>query len=69
MRIKKIGNLFGATGGSFAGNIYDPEGLAPTLNTAEGGYREPMILEIYEDGIRNQSVTGQEGRDSESKLV
>lgn len=48
MRIKKIGNLFGATGGSFAGNIYDPSGLAPTLNMAEGGYREPMILEIYE---------------------
>ena len=23
-------------------------GLAPTLNMAEGGYREPMILEIYE---------------------
>lgn len=46
-RIMKIGNLFGATGGSFAGNIYDPAGLCPTINTAGGGMREPMIIEVY----------------------
>lgn len=45
MKLIRIGNLFGATGGSFAGNIYDPEGICPTINTAGGGYREPMILE------------------------
>lgn len=48
-RIRKIGNLFGATGGSFAGNIYDPAGLCPTINTAGGGMREPMIIEVYEE--------------------
>lgn len=48
MRLIRIGNLFGATGGSFAGNIYDVDGLCPTINTAGGGYREPMILESYE---------------------
>lgn len=50
MKIKRIGNLFGATGGSFAGNIYDPEGLCPTINTAGGGMREPMILEYEAHG-------------------
>lgn len=48
IRIDKVGNIFGATGGSFAGNIYNPEGLCPTINTAGGGYREPMIIEFYE---------------------
>ena len=49
MTIRKIGNLFGATGGSYAGNIYDPEGLCPTINCSGGGWREPMIMEVYED--------------------
>lgn len=48
IKINKLGNLWGATGGSFAGNIYGVNGLAPTVNTAGGGYREPMILEVYE---------------------
>ena len=57
-KINKVGNLFGATGGSFAGNIYNPDGLAPTLNTSGGGYREPMIVEVYEESIRNIKVEG-----------
>jgi hypothetical protein len=48
-RIVRVGNLFGATGGSFAGNIYAPDGLCPTINTAGGGMREPMIIEVYDD--------------------
>lgn len=48
-RIKRVGNLFGATGGSFAGNIYDSRGLCPTINCSGGGWREPMIIEVYED--------------------
>lgn len=44
-REKRIGNIFGATGGNYAGNVYDQEYLAPTINTCEGGYREPMIIE------------------------
>lgn len=55
MKILRIGNIFGATGGSFAGNVYDVRGLAPTINTSGGGYREPMILE-YEYG-RNHCKT------------
>lgn len=57
-RIIKIGNLFGATGGSFAGNIYHPLGLCPTINCMGGGLREPMII-CYED-IRTVKDKGQE---------
>lgn len=49
-RLIRIGNLFGHTGGSFAGNIYGIEGLCPTINTAGGGMREPMILEYEAHG-------------------
>lgn len=45
----KIGNLFGATGGNFAGNVYDISGFAPTVNTCGGGYREPLVLEVDND--------------------
>lgn len=44
-RENKIGNIFGATGGNYAGNVYDQNYIAPTLNTCGGGYREPMIIE------------------------
>ena len=57
-RINRVGNLFGATGGSFAGNIYHPDGLCPTINTAGGGMREPMIIEVYEDGVRSEQDQG-----------
>ena len=36
-RTIRIGNLYGFTGGSFAGMIYSPDGLCPTINTAGGG--------------------------------
>ena len=51
-REKKIGNIFGATGGNYAGNVYDQNYLAPALNTAQGGYREPIIIE-YERTNKN----------------
>lgn len=34
---KRLGNLNGHTGGSFAYMVYDSEGLAPTLNCMGGG--------------------------------
>ena len=52
LRLIRIGNIFGATGGSFAGNIHSPDGLCPTINTSGGGYREPMIIETYEQDNR-----------------
>ena len=42
----RLGNIFGFTGGSFAGLVYDPKGLAPTVNTAQGGLRMPLIIEV-----------------------
>ena len=41
----RIGNIYGATGGNFAGNVYDQNGIAPTINTCGGEGREPMIIE------------------------
>ena len=48
LREMKIGNLFGATGGNYAGNVYDVRYLAPCLNSMGGGMRMPLIVE--EDG-------------------
>ena len=42
-REKRLGNLFGATGGNYAGNVYDKDYLAPTINSCGGGYREPIV--------------------------
>ena len=42
---KKIGNIFGFTGGNYAGNVYDKDHLSPTLNTMQGGCKQPMIIE------------------------
>lgn len=45
MEVKRLGNIFGYTGGNFAGNVYDKLSLSPTLNTIQGGNRQPMIID------------------------
>lgn len=47
--VKRLGSIFGHTGGSFAGLVYDPDGIAPTVNTAQGGLRMPLIIEVEDD--------------------
>lgn len=42
---RKIGNIFGFSGGNYAGNVYDKCHLSPTLNTMQGGCKQPMIVE------------------------
>lgn len=42
---QKIGNIFGFSGGNYAGNVYDKNYLSPTLNTMQGGCKQPMIVE------------------------
>jgi DNA (cytosine-5)-methyltransferase 1 len=42
---KKLGNLYGYTGGNFAGNVYEKEGLCPSILTMQGGGKQPMITE------------------------
>ena len=41
----RLGNIFGYTGGNYAGNVYDKDHLSPTLNTMQGGCKQPMIIE------------------------
>lgn len=41
---KRIGNIFGATGGNYAGMVYDKDYLSPTLSAMTGGCRQPMIV-------------------------
>ncbi len=40
----RLGNIYGFTGGSFAGNVYSTDGLCPSINTAGGGNREPIVV-------------------------
>ncbi len=43
----RLGNMYGADKGSgYAGNVYAPNGICPTINTCGGGNREPMCIEI-----------------------
>lgn len=41
---KRIGNIFGATGGNYAGMVYDKDYLSPALSAMTGGCRQPMIV-------------------------
>lgn len=46
VELKRIGNIYGKNvGTSHAGNVYDKNGLAPTLDTAQGGNIQPMIID------------------------
>ena len=50
-------------GGSFAGNVYTTDGLAPALTTATGGGRQPMIIVNSKDmakKIRIRKLTERE---------
>ena len=48
--IERIGNIYGPQFGTgYAGNIWDKNGISPSLMTMAGGGREPMIVEIYEN--------------------
>lgn len=51
----RLGSIFGHTGGSFAGLVYHPDGLAPTLNTAQGGLRMPLIIEEQNGENKNKA--------------
>lgn len=46
----KLFNIYGYTGGNYAGNVYGINGIAPTINCMGGGNRMPLILkEEYVD--------------------
>lgn len=46
MKVKKVGNLYGfnGTGTSYAGNVFNPSYLSPTISFSGGGNNQPMIV-------------------------
>lgn len=62
--VKRLGNLYSDNaGGARAGNTYDPEGLAPTLQTAQGGNRQPLIIEPHANKIVRAGTLGKHETD------
>lgn len=46
MKQRRLGNLYGDDRGTgFAGNVWDKNYISPSLTTAQGGMREPMIVD------------------------
>lgn len=46
LEVKKLGNIYGATGGSYAGMVYDDVGISPSIDTMSGGNNQPMIVRM-----------------------
>lgn len=45
--IKRLGNILcDQFGTGYAGNVWDQKYICPALMTMQGGYREPMIIEV-----------------------
>lgn len=54
--VKRLGNLYGEDKGTgYVGNVWDEEGICPTLTTMQGGNREPMIVASRERNKENPS--------------
>ena len=48
----RLGNIYGRDKGtSFAGNVWDKTHISPTLDTAQGGNRMPLILDEHPQGL------------------
>lgn len=66
-RILQIGNLIPDADRKFTnpqtGRVYDPDGLAPTLNTMQGGGREPKIIEPHANKIVRAGTIGKHETD------
>jgi DNA (cytosine-5)-methyltransferase 1 len=55
-QVNRICNIYGEDRGTgYAGNVWDKDGLCPTLDTMQGGNRQPMIVETvgYEVDLPN----------------
>lgn len=64
LKILQIGNLIPDAGRKFTnpqtGRVYDPQGLSPTINTAQGGQREVKIIEATPEAYRIRKLTPRE---------
>ena len=57
MKQIRIGNIYGDHYGTgYAGNVWDTNGLCPSLMTMQGGGRQPMII----DNLRIRKLTPKE---------
>ena len=48
MEVKQIGNLWGNDTdfeNKTSGRVYDKNGISPTLNTMQGGWKQPMVVD------------------------
>lgn len=61
----RLGNLNGATGGSYAGQVYDQDYLCPTLTDMQGVGRQPHIVEVQ----KLNDVNFVYGRDADVKRL
>ena len=59
----RLGNIYGEDKGTgYAGNVWDDNGLCPTINTMAGGNRQPMIpiknatKKGYDEAIEGDSI-------------
>lgn len=56
MEVNRIGNIYGENKGTgFAGNVWDKNGLSPTITTMQGGMREPMIIDSQIVAMRGRN--------------
>lgn len=60
MEVVKVGNIYGFNGGNYAGNVYEKGGIAPTLQTMQGGNKQPMIIE------NDKMIVAMRGRNPEN---
>lgn len=45
MELRRIANIYGDDKGTgFAGNVWDRYGLSPTIQTSQGGLRQPLVI-------------------------
>ena len=58
MEVKKLGNIYGFTGGNFAGSVWDKEGISPTISTMQGGGQEPQIIDCCCVAMRGRGEHG-----------
>lgn len=56
----KLGNIYGFTGGNYAGNVYDRGGISPCMSTFQGGNQQPMVVDV------EKGVVAMRGRNPEN---
>lgn len=57
LKLNRLFNIYGHTGGNYAGNVYDQNGLCPTILIMSGGNRQPMIVVNKETRKRIRRLT------------